>query len=91
MKKFITITLLSLFTFAQSQTKEKPSKGLIITYNRSSNGKLIENQDAILVFTNKSETLITSENMLRRKALFPYEQTLIKHSKNKILQTCNHY
>ena len=86
MKKFITITLLSLFTFAQSQTNEKPSKGLIITYNRSSNGKLIENQDAILVFTNKSETLITSENMLRRKALFPYEQTLINRSKNKILQ-----
>jgi GLPGLI family protein len=86
MKKFITITLLSLFTFAQSQTNAKPSKGLIITYTRSSNGKLIENQDAILVFTNESETLITSENMLRRKASFPYEQSLINRSENKILQ-----
>ena len=50
MKKFITITLLSLFTFAQSQTSVKSPKGLKITYTRSSNGKLIENQDAIFVF-----------------------------------------
>ena len=86
MKKFITITLLSLFKFSESQTNAKTLKGLIITYTRSSNGKLIENQDAILVFTNESETLITSENMLRRKASFPYEQSLINRSENKILQ-----
>ena len=68
MKKFITITLLSLFTFAQSQTNAKPPKGLKITYTRSSNGKLIENQDAILVFTNPKETLVTSEKMNSKKA-----------------------
>ncbi|RAK20136.1 GLPGLI family protein [Flavobacterium aquaticum] len=86
MKKFITITLLSLFTFAQSQTNAKPPKGFKITYTRSSNGKLIENQDAILVFTNPTETLVTSEKMNLGKAEFPFEQTLINRSENKIVQ-----
>ncbi|MBE9575171.1 GLPGLI family protein [Flavobacterium proteolyticum] len=86
MKKFITITLLSLFTFAQSQTNAKPPKGFKITYNRSSNGKLIENQDAIFVFTNPTETLVTSEKMNSGKAEFPFEQTLINRSENKIVQ-----
>ena len=86
MKKFITITLLSLFTFAQSQTNTKPPKGFKFTYTRSSNGKLIENQDAILVFTNPTETLVTSEKMNSGKADFPFEQTLINRSENKIVQ-----
>ena len=86
MKKFITITLLSLFTFVQSQTNAKPPKGFKITYTRSSNGKLIENQDAIFVFTNPTETLVTSEKMNSGKADFPFEQTLINRSENKIVQ-----
>mgnify|MGYP006198269275 FL=1 len=86
MKKFITITLLSLFAFAQSQTNAKPPKGFKITYTRSSNGKLIENQDAIFVFTNPTETLVTSDKMNSGKADFPFEQTLINRSENKIVQ-----
>ena len=86
MKKFITITLLSLFAFAQSQTNAKPPKGFKITYTRSSNGKLIENQDAIFVFTNPTETLVTTKKMNSGKAEFPFEQTLINRSENKIVQ-----
>ncbi len=86
MKNFITITLLSLFTLAQSQTNAKPPKGFKITYTRSSNGKLIENQDPIFVFTNSLETLVTSEKMNSKKAEFPFEQTLINRSENKIIQ-----
>ena len=52
MKKIITIALLSLFTFTQAQ------KGIKVTYLKSSNGTLIENQDPILLFTNKTETLL---------------------------------
>lgn len=86
MKNFITITLLSLFSIVQSQTYNKLQKGFKITYTRSSNGKLIENQDPIFVFTNSTETLITTEKMSSRKAEFPYEQTLIHHFENKIIQ-----
>lgn len=69
-----------------AQTKVKPTKGLKIIYTRSSNGKLIENQDAILVFSSKSETLITSEKINNGKALYPFEQSLINRSENKVVQ-----
>ena len=82
MKKIITITLLSLFSLVNAQTKVKPIKGLKISYTRSSNGKLVENQDAIFVFTNPTETLVTSEKMNSGKAEFPFEQTLINRSQN---------
>ena len=80
MKKFITIALLSLFTFTQAQ------KGIKVTYLKSSNGTLIENQDPILLFTNKTETLLTSESIHKRKAKFPFEQSLIFRSDDKIMQ-----
>jgi GLPGLI family protein len=86
MKKIITITLLSFFSLVNAQTKVKPIKGLKISYTRSSNGKLIENQDAIFVFTNPTETLVTTEKMNSGKAEFPFEQTLINRSENKIIQ-----
>mgnify|MGYP006189981693 FL=1 len=86
MKKIITITFLSLFAFTHSQTGVRPPKGFKITYTRSSNGKLLENQDAIFVFTNELEILITSEKMNSGKADFPFEQTLINRSENKIVQ-----
>ena len=86
MKKIITITLLSLFTLVNAQTNAKPTKGLKITYTKSSNGKLIENQDPIFVFTNPTETLVTTEKMNSGKADFPFEQTLINRTENKIVQ-----
>lgn len=80
MKKITTIALLSLFTFTQAQ------KGIKVTYLKSSNGTLIENQDPILLFTNKTETLLTSESIHKRKAKFPFEQSLIFRSDDKIMQ-----
>ena len=64
MKKFITITLLSLFTFAQSQTNAKPPKGFKITYNRSSNGKLIENQAVLIDLGNGKHHIITKYDII---------------------------
>ncbi len=86
MKKIITLVFLSLFAIVQAQNGIKPPKGLKITYTKSSNGKLIENQDAILIFTNELETLITTEKMNAGKASFPFEQFLIHRSENKIIQ-----
>jgi GLPGLI family protein len=69
---YITILLLSPFTFGQINYK--------ITYLKSSNGTLVENQDAILVFSNEKKSLITSESIINNKAIFPFEQTLITNS-----------
>lgn len=80
MKKITTIILLFMLSFVQAQ------KGLKITYTKSSNGKTIENQDKILVFTTEFETLLTSESMYNGKAQFPFEQSYIQRSNNKTFQ-----
>ncbi|WP_298303512.1 PNGase F N-terminal domain-containing protein [Flavobacterium sp.] len=71
MKRLIlfAILLFSSFTFGQTNYK--------ITYTRTSNGTLVENQDPILVFSNESTSLISSESIQNSKATFPFEQTII--------------
>jgi GLPGLI family protein len=48
-----------------------------ITYEKSSNGTRIENQDLILLFANEKESIITTENIINKKATFPYEQSWV--------------
>jgi GLPGLI family protein len=56
---------------------QKMPSALKITYTRTSNGKAVENQDPIVVYTDKSQTLVTSKNILDKKAAFPFEQSLV--------------
>lgn len=74
MKKiyFLILIVFCAKTLAQNNVK--------ITYLKSSNGKLLENQDPILVFTNKDHTLISSQNIITGKTIIPYEQTLINRT-----------
>ncbi|MES2746748.1 MAG: GLPGLI family protein [Bacteroidota bacterium] len=58
-----------------------------ISYLRSSNGKLIENQDPILVFTNELETTITNQKILDKKAELPFEVTIIDRKKSNHIIT----
>ncbi|WP_395043667.1 GLPGLI family protein [Flavobacterium sp.] len=69
---FISLLFFSLFTFGQSNYK--------ITYSKSSNGKLIENQDDVFVFSNEKQSIITSKSVVNNKSIFPFEQTLITKS-----------
>lgn len=69
---FGLIVLLSLNTFGQNTYK--------ITYSKTSNGNIIDNQNAILVFSNEKQSLITSESIQNKKSNFPYEQTIIAGS-----------
>lgn len=59
-------------TYAIGQSNYK------ITYTKSSNGSVIENQDLVVVFSSETESILTSENILKGKANFPYEQSWIK-------------
>lgn len=79
MKKLLLATMLIAFGTLYSQN-------LKITYLRSSNGTLVENQDPILVFTNTQHTLITSEGIVNKKATFPFEQTLVVRKYNSFIQ-----
>ncbi|MBP6557415.1 MAG: GLPGLI family protein [Flavobacterium sp.] len=58
-----------------------------ITYLKSSNGSLLENQDAVWVFTNANQTLLSTENITNQKATFPFEQTNIDRNNNSFYQT----
>jgi GLPGLI family protein len=75
MKKYLLLLLISFSVYSQNYK---------ITYLRSSNNKLIENQEPILVFANSNESIITNQKILDNKADFPYEISYF-NSKNKNL------
>ncbi|WP_396194540.1 PNGase F N-terminal domain-containing protein [Flavobacterium sp.] len=62
------------------------SQNYKITYLKSSNGNLIENQDPIWVIASESQTIVTSQNIFTKKTPFPYEQTIIDRNTNSFSQ-----
>jgi GLPGLI family protein len=86
MKKVFTFLLISTFVLVQAQKTKNSNQTIKVSYSKSYNGKLQENQDNIWIFSNSNETLITSEYTILQKSNFPYEQTLVKRDKNALLQ-----
>lgn len=82
MRKIIKLLILLVSISSHSQNYK-------ITYLKSSNGNLIENQDAILVFSNETKTLISTEKSFNKKADFPFEQTLIDRKNDCYNQITN--
>lgn len=78
--------LFFVFCSVFSALAQKNIKSIKITYVKSSNGKLIENQDPILVFTSEKTSLITSEKIMLKKAYFPIEQTFVDFQSKSISQ-----
>lgn len=84
--KIIFVSLL-LVNFSNAQvTKKVNLYGYKITYIKYSNGKKVENQDPLVVFTNEKETLLSSENMLAKKSNYPFEETRINRADNSFTQ-----
>lgn len=86
MKNIFTFLLISTFAFVQAQKSKINKQTIKVSYSKSYNGKLQENQDNIWIFSNSNETLITSAYTILQKSNFPYEQTLVKRDKNALLQ-----
>lgn len=84
MKYFIVSILLTLSHFALAQ---KDAKALKITYTKTYNGKYVDNQDPIIVFTDVNQTVLTSEGILNQKATLPYENSFIERKTNYYIQT----
>jgi hypothetical protein len=82
MRKIIQLIILLISISGYSQNYK-------ITYLKSSNGNLIENQDAILVFCNETKTLISTEKIITKKAEFPFEQTLVSRDNGFYSQITN--
>ena len=81
--------LFFVFCSVFSALAQKNIKSIKITYTKSSNGTLIENQDPILVFTNELKTQITSESIFNKKASFPFEYYNIYRDTNTYDQFAN--
>ncbi|QBZ96612.1 PNGase F N-terminal domain-containing protein [Flavobacterium sangjuense] len=76
-----------LFTFLLLVSVNVFSQKYKITYLKSSNGNLIENQDPIWLFTNANHTLLSTESIRNQKAAFPFEETTMDRSSNSFYQT----
>ncbi len=79
--------LLLLLLFVLSFSMNGQTTNYKITYLKSSNGKLIENQEPILVFTNDFETVITNQKILDKKAELPFEVTVLDRKKSNQMMT----
>jgi GLPGLI family protein len=74
MKAIFFVLFVILFSNLSAQNTLK------LTYLKQNNGQVIPNQDAIVVYTNTQQTLISTENNLVNKGTFPMENTLINRS-----------
>lgn len=81
-----SITLLFILFTTISIAQKKPT-ALKITYLKSYNGKLIENQDPILIFADRNGTVISSENNIGKNAKFPFEQLFIDKASDNLIQS----
>lgn len=84
--KIILVFLIIVNLCNAQEQKKTNSQGYKITYVRSSNGKLMENQDPVVIFTNEKETLVSSENIQAKKSSFPYEKIRINRADNSFMQ-----
>ena len=82
-KHFVLFFAFAIIFTAEAQ---KNIKSVKVTYLRSNNGKVFENQDPILLFTSEKLSLVTTEKMTLKKANFPIEQTYVDFQLKNILQ-----
>jgi len=83
----IIFTSLLIVNFCNAQIVKKANQyGYKITYTKYSNGKKVENQDPIIVFTNEKETLLSSEAMQDKNNNYPFEETRINRTDNSFTQ-----
>ena len=68
-------------------TQSIVSQNYTITYEKWSNGVKIENQDPILVYTNSSLTLVSSDGIFSGKNDFPLEQIYIDRNNLTLIQS----
>jgi len=78
-------TILTLLTFC-AITMSFAQKAIKITYQRSSNGKIVENQNLMFLFASKDLSLITTDKIMQQKADYPFEQTFVNFNAQTITQ-----
>ncbi|WP_026976509.1 GLPGLI family protein [Flavobacterium tegetincola] len=82
----IIITLLSFLLFITANAQKK-SNAVQVTYEKSSNGIVLENQDPIVIYTDKNQTIVTSLKIIEKQATFPFETYYLARADNRWYQT----
>jgi len=79
----ISIALLfcSQVTFAQDQLK--------IIYEKSYNGKTVEKDNPVILYTNQNSALFGNQKTIQQAQAYPYELTYIDRTQNHILRTAS--
>ncbi|TGD56879.1 GLPGLI family protein [Flavobacterium humi] len=84
MKKYYLLALIACITWtAQSQ---KGLKSVQVTYSRSSNGSVLENQDPIVLLASDKTSLVTSDKIMHNQTGFPREQVFVDFSTGTVTQ-----
>lgn len=84
MKNFLLLFSILLFTSIQAQKNPNAVK---ITFLKSSNGKVIENQDLTIVYADKNQTIVSSEKIISGKATLPFESFYLNRLNRHWFQT----
>ncbi len=77
------ITCLVYLLVGQNSAVMAQPAAVRVTYHKYSNGKLIENQDPIVIYSNLLRTEITTSSALDKTAKFPIEQSYIDRQSGK--------
>lgn len=85
MRNYYLLAFLTCCITLTAQSQKNP-KSIKITYSRSSNGSVVENQDSVLLFTSGKTSLVTSDKIMSNKSGFPREQVFIDFQSNTVLQ-----
>jgi hypothetical protein len=75
MKKYIIIIIAGLNSILA--LSQKTTKGIKITYEKKSNGTLVENQDFVVFYATEKIGWLTSENRITEKLPTPFEENFI--------------
>ncbi|KGO94358.1 GLPGLI family protein [Flavobacterium subsaxonicum] len=82
MKTFFAILLLlPFFSFAQKQPK-----AIKVTYQKAYLGTVNDANNPTILFSDGSKALVTSKNILDKKAPLPTEQTIVSHNNASYIQ-----
>lgn len=83
----IILTLSFIYMqYAHAQVTFNDKKTLKITYQQTSNGQVIENQNPVWVFADSRYTYITSRDQWLGKSSYPTETTLVDHTSSHYFQ-----
>ncbi len=61
---------------------QKPNSGIKVTFERKSNGSLIENQDPVVFYANEKNGWLTTEKRISTQLPTPFEENFIDYKNN---------